>query len=87
MELLGVKDKYLKKLRDNGYLGFSREGDKYWYTQKDVDCFLHSFHKQIMDSLNYKYIHASKQKRIIALQDNRQMPTQQIQKMDDRGPG
>ena len=29
MELLGVKDKYLKKLRDNGYLGFSREGDKY----------------------------------------------------------
>ena len=30
MELLGVKDKYLKKLRDNGYLGFSREGDKYW---------------------------------------------------------
>ena len=44
MELLGVKDKYLKKLRDNGYLGYSREGDKYWYTQKDVDCFLRSFH-------------------------------------------
>ena len=42
MELLGVKDKYLKKLRDNGYLGFSREGDKYWYTQKDVDIFLNS---------------------------------------------
>ena len=33
MELLGVKDRYLKKLRDNGYLGYSREGDKYWYTQ------------------------------------------------------
>ena len=44
MELLGVKDKYLKKLRDNGYLGFSREGDKYWYMQKAVECFLHSFH-------------------------------------------
>ena len=44
MELLGVKDRYLKKLRDNGYLGYSREGDKYWYTQKDVDCFLRSFH-------------------------------------------
>ncbi len=95
MELLGVKDKYLKKLRDNGYLGFSREGDKYWYTQKDVDCFLHSFHyepfnsdkKLIMDSLDYKYKHASKQKRIIALQDNRQKPAQQVQKMDDRGPG
>ena len=44
MEKLGVKDKYLKKLRDNGFLGYSREGDKYWYTQKDVDCFLRSFH-------------------------------------------
>lgn len=50
MELLGIKDKYLKKLRDNGYLGFSREGDKYWYTQKDVDCFLHSFHYEPFNS-------------------------------------
>lgn len=50
MELLGVKDKYLKKLRDNGYLGFSREGDKCWYTQKDVDCFLHSFHYEPFNS-------------------------------------
>lgn len=50
MELLGIKDKYLKKLRDNGYLGFSREGDKYWYTQKDVDCFLHSFHYEPLNS-------------------------------------
>ena len=50
MELLGVKDKYLKKLRDNGYLGFSREGDKYWYTQKDVDCFLHCFHYEPFNS-------------------------------------
>lgn len=50
MELLGVKDKYLKKLRDNVYLGFSREGDKYWYTQKDVDCFLHSFHYEPFNS-------------------------------------
>ncbi|KAA4287982.1 DNA-binding protein [Bacteroides ovatus] len=38
------KEKYLKKLRDNGYLGYSREGDKYWYTQEDVDRFLHHFH-------------------------------------------
>ena len=36
-----------------------------------------------MDSLNYKYIHASKQKRIIALQDNRQMPTQQEDLVDE----
>ena len=38
------EDKYLKKLRDNGYLGYSREGDKYWYTQEDVDRFLRRFH-------------------------------------------
>lgn len=44
MALLNIKDKYLKKLRDNGYLGYSREGDKYWYTQEDVDKFLKRFH-------------------------------------------
>ena len=44
METLRIKDKYLKKLRDNGYLGYSREGDKYWYTQEDVDRFLRRFH-------------------------------------------
>ena len=40
-----------------------------------------------MDSLDYKYKHASKQKRVIALQNNRQKPAKQVQKMDDRGPG
>ena len=44
MSLLNIKDKYLKKLRDNGYLGYSREGDKYWYTQEDIDRFLRRFH-------------------------------------------
>ena len=44
MEKLNIKEKYLKKLRDNGYLGYSREGDKYWYTQEDVDRFLRHFH-------------------------------------------
>ena len=38
-----IKDKYLKKLRDNGYLGYSREGDKYWYTQDDIGRFLRRF--------------------------------------------
>ena len=33
-----------------------------------------------MDSLDYKYKHASKQKRIIALQDNRQKPVEGIRK-------
>lgn len=44
MSLLGVKDRYLKRLRDNGLLGYSRHGDKYWYTQTDVDRFLARCH-------------------------------------------
>lgn len=44
MALLGVKDRYLKRLRDNGLLGYSRHGDKYWYTQADVDRFLTRCH-------------------------------------------
>lgn len=44
MSLLGVKDRYLKRLRDNGLLGYSRHGDKYWYTQADVDRFLARCH-------------------------------------------
>lgn len=44
MTLLGVKDRYLKRLRDNGLLGYSRHGDKYWYTQTDVDRFLARCH-------------------------------------------
>ncbi len=45
--LVGVKDKYMKKLRDNGYIGYSREGDKYWYTQDDIDKFLRRFHYEV----------------------------------------
>lgn len=44
MTLLGVKGRYLKRLRDNGLLGYSRHGDKYWYTQTDVDRFLARCH-------------------------------------------
>jgi hypothetical protein len=43
MKLLGVESRYLKNLRDNGYLSYSRHGDKYWYTQADVDTFLQRF--------------------------------------------
>lgn len=43
MKLLGVESRYLKDLRDNGFLSYSRHGDKYWYTQADVDSFLKSF--------------------------------------------
>lgn len=44
MTLLRVKDRYLKRLHDNGLLGYSRHGDKYWYTQTDVDRFLARCH-------------------------------------------
>lgn len=44
MSLLGVKDRYLKRLRDNGLLGYSRHCDKYWYTQTDVGRFLTRCH-------------------------------------------
>lgn len=43
MKLLGVESRYLKNLRDNGYLSYSRHGDKYWYTQADVNTFLMRF--------------------------------------------
>ncbi len=41
-ELLCVNDKLLKKYRDNGLLPFTQVGDKYWYTQQDVQTFLSS---------------------------------------------
>ena len=44
MALLGIKDRYLKRLRYNGFLGYSRHGDKYWYTQSDIDRFLARCH-------------------------------------------
>lgn len=42
MELLGVKDKLLKKYREKGWLSYRQVGDKFWYTQKDIDQFLSS---------------------------------------------
>lgn len=44
MEMLSIKDEFLKKLRDNGYLAYSRYSDKYWYTQEDLERFLRRFH-------------------------------------------
>ena len=43
-DLLGINDKLLKKYRDNGLLGYSRVGDKYWYSQQDVEKFLSKTH-------------------------------------------
>ncbi len=52
MEHLNIGDKLLKKLRDEGLLGYSHYGDKYWYTQADVDKFLLRFHYNDFSSLS-----------------------------------
>lgn len=44
MDLLGIGDKYIKKLRDNGHIGYTRYGDKYWYSKADVEAFLKTYH-------------------------------------------
>ena len=36
MDLLQVKDRYLKKLRDNGYIGYSREGYEAFATNPNL---------------------------------------------------
>ncbi len=41
-ELLGIQDKLLKKYRDDGLLSYHQIGDKFWYTQSDIDQFLQS---------------------------------------------
>lgn len=41
-QLLGIQDKLLKKYRDDGLLGYSQVGDKYWYTRNDIANFLSS---------------------------------------------
>lgn len=43
-ELLGVQDKLIRKYRDEGKLSFHKEGDKFWYTQDDIDQFLSHNH-------------------------------------------
>ncbi len=39
-DILNIQDRLLKKYRDDGLLGYSQVGDKYWYTQDDIDNFL-----------------------------------------------
>jgi len=39
-ELLGIKDKLLKKYRDDGLLTYHQVGDKYWYTLSDINQFI-----------------------------------------------
>ncbi|WP_407370867.1 helix-turn-helix domain-containing protein [Carnobacterium sp.] len=46
MQMLGVGEKLLKKYRDNGYLGYSHVGDKYFYSEADLAEFLQNSHRE-----------------------------------------
>lgn len=39
-DVLDIKDKLLRKYRYNGLLSYSKCGDKYWYTQTDIEEFM-----------------------------------------------
>lgn len=45
-ELLGVGDKLIKQYRDNGLLSFTQVGDKFWYSQEDIEKFLAVSHNE-----------------------------------------
>lgn len=46
LEMLQVKASTLRRYRDEGYLGYSKVGDKYFYTSEDVDRFLSKSHNE-----------------------------------------
>ena len=44
-EMLQINEKLLRKYRYDGKLSYSRVGDKYWYTQQDIDEFMEKNHR------------------------------------------
>ena len=46
MELLGVGKDLIRKYRDDGDIGYTNIGDKYWYTSDDVMDFLKKHHRK-----------------------------------------
>lgn len=46
LEMLQIKTSTLRKYRDDGYLGYSKVGDKYFYTVDDVNRFLEKSHNE-----------------------------------------
>lgn len=44
--MLQINTCTLRRYRENGYLGYSKVGDKYFYTQDDIDKFLKNSHKE-----------------------------------------
>lgn len=46
LELLDENSKTLKKYRDNGWLGYSQAGDKFFYSADDLNLFLSKTHQE-----------------------------------------
>ena len=44
--VLGVNEKRLKRYRYDGKLPYTRVGDRYWYTQDDIDEFMAKHHRK-----------------------------------------
>ena len=44
MKMLDCTEKTLRKYRNDGWLGYSRIGDKYYYTVEDICLFLKNTH-------------------------------------------
>ena len=44
--VLGVEDKLLRRYRYEGKLSYTKVGDKYWYTQDDIDEFMAKHHRK-----------------------------------------
>ena len=44
--VLGVEEKLLRRYRYDGKLPYTKVGDKYWYTQNDIDEFMVKHHRK-----------------------------------------
>lgn len=44
--VLGVNEKLLRRYRYDGKLSYTKVGDKYWYTQDDIDEFMAKHHRK-----------------------------------------
>ena len=46
LSVLGVNEKQLRRYRYDGKLSYTKVGDKYWYTQNDIDGFMVKHHRK-----------------------------------------
>lgn len=44
--VLGVNERQLRRYRYDGKLSYTKVGDKYWYTQDDIDEFMAKHHRK-----------------------------------------